>query len=136
MKPLVIWAAGVVVAFAGLFGVTNATRDTDQVFVVVDASFFMQDVWSRVPGELDRIDDRDHAEFALATVARRSGEIHGYQASIDPIDVEASGPCSFADLNSFAGSASADERILLTNAESIAECSTTELDGWTIVELR
>lgn len=129
MKPLAIWAAAVVTAFAALAGVTTATRDTEQVFVVVDSSFPMRDVWTRVPAELDRLDDRKYAEFAVAT---EKESIHGYQSDIEFVGVEAFAPCSFDDIDSFPNASTADERILITSGDS---CSTSELDGWTIIEL-
>ncbi len=136
MKPLAIWAVGVVAAFAALTGLTGATRDTDQVFVVVDTSQPMGGVLNRVPGELDRIDDREHTEFALAIVGATSTSIHGYQSDLEWVDTEAFRPCSFEGINEFPAAASADERILVTNADNVARCSTSELDGWTIIQLR
>ena len=137
MKSLAIWTTGVIVAFAALAGVTTATRDTEQVFVVVDTSFEMLGKEARVTAELDRIDDREYAEFALATVARRSGEVHGYQDEFDWVSVEPAGPCSFDDLASFAEASSADERILITSvfARDAPSCSTSELSDWTIIEI-
>jgi hypothetical protein len=95
----------------------------------------MDNLLRRVPAELDRIDDRDYAEFALATVARRSETIHGYQADFDWVRVEAVGPCSFEDIESFPEGSSADERILITSAASVSECSISELDEWTVIEV-
>ncbi|MGB3734653.1 MAG: hypothetical protein WA964_06840, partial [Ilumatobacter sp.] len=133
MKPFVIWATGVLAAFAALAGVTTATRGTERVFVVVDTSQPMLDVIDRVPAELDRIARREYAEFALATVARRSRSIHGYQSDIDWVNVDgAFDVCSFDDIDSFPEASTADERILITSRDS---CDTSELDGWTIIEL-
>jgi hypothetical protein len=110
MKPFAVWASAVVVAFAALAGVTTATRDTEQVFVVVDSSFFMEGLLSRVPSELDRIDDRDYAEFALATLSDRTKEsIHGYQPDFDYVVGDAFAPCSFEDIDGFTEASSADE---------------------------
>lgn len=132
MKPFAIWAVGVVTAFAALAGVTTATRDAEQVFVVVDSSFEMDTVWSRVPAELDRIDDREYAEFAVAT---EKAPIHGYQTDIDFPAVDAFAPCSFDEIDRFPAAASADERILITTTANEALCPTTGLDGWTIIYL-
>ncbi len=88
--------------------------------------------FSRVSSELDRIDDREYAEFALATIARRSEAVHGYQSDLEFVGVEPVGPCSFEDIDSFPEASSADERILITSVNS---CETSELDGWTIIEL-
>ncbi len=133
MKPLAIWAVGVVAAFGVLTGITVATRETEQVLVVVDTSFQMGDVLSRVPGELDRIDDREYAEFALATVSRRSDVVHGYQPELELGRVEAIGPCEFDDVGISPAASTADERILITTSAN--ECSLDDLDGWTIIEL-
>jgi hypothetical protein len=89
-----------------------------------------------VPSELDRIDDRDHAEFALATVGAESTSIHGYQSDLEWVGIDAFRPCSFVGIDGFSAAASADERILVTNAENLARCRIGELDGWTIIELR
>lgn len=137
MKSLAIWAAAVVAAFAALAGVTSTTRDTEQVFVVVDTSFSMKNLLVRVPAELDRIDDQDHAEFALATVQGTDSEsIHGYQTDLEWVVAEGFRPCSFDGINAFPDASSAEQRMLITSAASIAECSTSELDGWTIIQLR
>lgn len=133
MKPLVIWAIGVVTAFGALTGITIATRETEQVLVVVDTSFQMGDVLRRVPGELDRIDDREYAEFALATVSRSSDVVHGYQPELELGRVEAVGPCEFDDVSISPAASAADERILITTSTN--ECSLDDLDGWTIIEL-
>jgi len=133
MRTLAIWAATVSVAFAALAGVTTATRNTQQVFVVVDGSFFMEDVATRIPTELERIDDRTYTEFALATVSDQTNDsIHGYRADLDWNDPTLFGPCSFDGLEDYPEASSADERILIT---SVGSCDTSGLDGWTIVEL-
>jgi hypothetical protein len=56
-----------VVVFGVFAFLANTVRETDEVFVLVDSSFAMQDVWTRVAVELDRIDDDRYSEFALAT---------------------------------------------------------------------
>ena len=129
MKPLLIWSALVVVLFGGFSVVTTATRDTEQVFVVVDSSFPMREVWSRVPRQLDEIDDRDHAEFALAT---EKGVVHGFQDELVLGAVEPFAPCTFEGIDQYPDAANADERILVT---TVGSCDTTALAGWTIVEI-
>lgn len=129
MKPLLIWSALVAVVFGGFAVVTTTTRATDQVFVVVDSSFPMREVWSRVPRELDRIDDRSYAEFALAT---EKSPVHGYQDELVLGAVEPFAPCTFEEIDAYPDAAAADERILVTTPGS---CDTTELTGWTIVEV-
>lgn len=132
MKPLVVWATSVVIAFGALAGVTTATRGTEQVFVVVDVTFPMQGQMTRVPAELDRIDDREYSEFALATVR---DSIHGFQDDLVWVPEEAFAPCAFDDFSGFVSApeaSAADERILITSADS---CLASELDGWTIIEV-
>ena len=133
MKPLLIWAVGVVAAFGALTGVTAATRETEQVLVVVDTSLQMEDLVRRVPGELDRIDDREYAEFALATAGRLSEVVHGYQSELKLGPVQTFGACNFDDVGTFPAASTADEKILITT--STTECSLDDLDGWTIIEL-
>jgi hypothetical protein len=129
VKPLLIWSALVAVAFGGFAIATDATRDTDQVFVVVDSSFPMREVWSRVPRELDRIDDRSYAEFALAT---EKEAVHEYQEELVLGAVEPFAPCTFEGIEASPQAAQADERILVTTPGS---CDTSALTGWTIVEI-
>lgn len=129
MKTFAVWAASVVVAFGALAGLTTATRDTEQVFVVVDVSFPMTGVMSRIPAELDRVDDRDRSEFALATTR---GPIHEFQSELAWVPQEAFAPCSFDDFPDYPEADSADERVLITSTGS---CLASELDGWTVIEV-
>lgn len=134
MKPLAIWMAAVAVVFGGYALVTSLTRDTEQVYVVVDSSFWMERVASDVAGELDRIDDADHSEFALATARDRSTTfVHSWQDQLTLARFEAFGPCSFDGIDQFPEADDADERILVTS--SATECDTAALTDWTIVEL-
>ncbi|MFK8025328.1 MAG: hypothetical protein AB8G26_15330 [Ilumatobacter sp.] len=133
MKPLAIWTVGVLVAFGALTGITVATRETERVLVVVDTSFQMGEALGRVPAELDRIDDRDYAEFALATVSRRSEVVHDYRAEFEWSRVEAVGPCEFDEIEMSPATSTADERILITTSAN--SCSLEALEGWTILEL-
>lgn len=133
MKPLAIWLVIVAVVFGGYALVTSVTRDTSSVFVFVDSSNPMQPVWRKVQRELDRIDDRDHAEFALAEgQSRGSRLVHSYQATLNLGNVTPFAPCSLADIDSFPEATDADERILITTA---ASCDTSAIQGWTIIEL-
>ena len=130
MKPLAIWAP-IVAAVFGLFAVvTSAANDTEQVYVVVDSSFQMRPVWSRVPDELDRIDGRNRAEFALAN---ERGPIHGYQSELTLVGVEPFAPCDLVGIDETPGAIAADERILITVAGN--GCDTDHLTGWKIIEL-
>ena len=93
----------------------------------------MTPVLNRVPAELDRLDDEQYAEFALAFVrGTETQAIHGFQSELEWENQDAFRPCSFDDIESFPEASSADERILLTSSES---CPTDALDDWTIIEL-
>lgn len=138
MKPLAIWLAVVVVVFGGYALITASTRGTTQVFVFVDSSNPMQSVWRKVPRELDRIDDEDHAEFALAEGQRQGSElVHTFQSTLVLGSVQPFAPCSFADIDTFPEAADADRKILITTPGSTSSpgCDTTTLVGWDIIEL-
>jgi hypothetical protein len=130
VKPLAIWIAVVAAVFGGFALVTNLTRDTERVFVVVDSSFQMQPVWSDVRRELDRIDDADYSEFALAT---EKDPIHSWQAELELVGVEPFAPCTFDGIDQSAEAAEADERILITTSANT--CDTSALVGWQIIQL-
>jgi hypothetical protein len=134
MKPLAIWIAVVAVVFGGFALVTSSTRSTEQVYVVVDSSFWMESVAADVPRELDRIDNADYSEFALATTRDRSTTlVHSWQDQLTLARFEAFGPCSFDGIDQFPEAADADERILVTS--SATECDTTALADWTVIAL-
>ncbi len=138
MKPLGIWLAIVAVVFGGYALISASLQETSRVFVFVDASNPMGPVWRDVPAELDRLDDRGDAEFALARGQSRSSElIHSWQPELRWSVVEPFAPCSFDDIDSFAEAADADERILVTTAASTdtAACDVSTLVDWEIVLL-
>ena len=133
MKPLAIWLAIVAVVFGGYALATTLLRQTDQVFVVVDASQPMQLLNNKIIVELDRIDDRQDAEFALAIARRNTAElIQSWQPELRWSNPPLFAPCSFDGVDSFPEATAADERILITTPGS---CDTTTLTDWTIVEL-
>ena len=133
MKPLLIWLAIVAVVFGGYALVSTALQETSRVFVFVDASNPMGPVWRDVPSELDRIDDRDDAEFALARGQSRGSElVHTWQPELRWSNVEPFAPCSFAEIESFPEAADADDRILITTSGS---CDTSALVDWEIIVL-
>jgi hypothetical protein len=137
MKAFGIWLAIVVIVFGGYALITISLRDTSRVFVFVDASVQMRGTpWRDVPRELDRIDDRDNAEFALAHGQDFSDPVldHGWQPELTlPPSVEPFGGCSFDGATQFPESADADERILITVAGNT--CDTAALTDWEIIEL-
>jgi hypothetical protein len=134
MKPLLIWLAVVAVIFGGYALVANALRETSQVFVFVDASNPMVPVWRKVTVELDEIDDRDDAEFALAYGQSLGSELaHTWQPTLELVGVEPFAPCSFDEIASFPEASEADERILITTADT--PCDTSTLTDWTVIQL-
>jgi hypothetical protein len=135
VKPLAIWLAIVVVVFGGYAVVANLLDETEQVFVVVDASQPMMVLNNDIIVELDRIDDQDGAEFALATVSSQRSNtalVHSWQAELRWANTPLFGRCSFDEIESFGEAADADDRILLTTAGS---CDTSALVDWTVIEL-
>ena len=133
MKPLAIWLAIVAVVFGGYALVASLLRETEQVFVFVDSSFRMETLNNEIIVELDRIDDRSDAEFALARGQDRGSElVHSWQPELRWSTTPLFAPCSFADIDSFTEATDADERILITTAGS---CDTSTLADWTVVEL-
>jgi hypothetical protein len=124
----------VAVVFGGYALVANSLRETSRVFVFVDASNPMEVVWRKVTVELDRIDDRDDAEFALAYGRSPRSELaHTWQPTLELVGVEPFGPCSFADLDTFPEATAADERILITTTAT--PCDTSTLTDWTVIQL-
>ncbi len=130
MKPLAIWLAVVAVVFGAYALITSATRDTAQVYVVVDSSFQMRPVWTDVQLELDRIDNEQHAEFALAT---EKGPVHSWQSALRLVGVDAFAPCTFAGVGDAPEAMAADKRILITTVDNT--CDTSALVDWEIIEL-
>lgn len=134
MKPLAIWVAIVAVVFGAYALITSSLRETSQVFVVVDSSFDMGPVWRGAQRELDRIDDGDRSEFALATArSRQSGLVHSWQPELTLVGVEPFAPCSFEGIDDYPEAAEADDRILITT--SATACDTTGLIDWEIIQL-
>jgi hypothetical protein len=130
VRPFAIWLAAFVVVFGIFAFVTNNVRETDEVFVLVDSSFAMQDVWTRVAVELDRIDDERYSEFALAT---EKSVVHGYQERLRMGDVVPFAPCNNDRLDEYPQVQTADRLVLITTDGS---CLTEGLEGdWEIIEL-
>jgi len=133
VKPLAIWAAIVAVVFGGYAAAATLLRQTDQVFVFVDSSNRMEVLNDEIIAELDRIDDSDDAEFALARGQSRGEElVHSWQTELRWTNTPLFAPCSFEEIDSFPETNAADERILITTPGS---CDTSALTDWTIVEL-
>lgn len=129
MKPLAIWLAAFAVLFGGLALLTNALRDTSRVFVVVDTSFVMGEVWGEALAELDQIGDRDHAEFALATEKEL---VHSWQDELTLGTEDPFAPCDFSAVGTYAEVAEADDLILITSPGS---CDVSAFVDWEVVLL-
>lgn len=130
MKAFAFWLAGFVIVFGGLALIINAVRSTERVFVVVDSSFPMTQVWDRVPQELDRLDDRRFTEFALAT---EKDLIHTWSPRLDLAGTNPFAPCDFDEIEDHAEVDEADELILITTSGS---CDTSGLtEAWDITML-
>jgi hypothetical protein len=133
VKPLAIWLAIVAIVFGGYAAATTLLRQTDQVFVAVDTSQPMQLLNNKIIMELDQIDDRQDAEFALAIARRNTAElIQSWQPELRWNNAPLFAPCSFDGIDSFPEASDADERILITTPGS---CPTDALTDWTIIEL-
>lgn len=130
MRPLAIFAVGVLVVFGALAAVIMISRDSERVFVVVDSSFPMREVWTQVPVTLEDIGDRGNSEYALATEKEL---IHSWQEQLRFREVSQFAPCDFSSIDAYAEAGQATERILLTTPGS---CPTEGLDGWTVMRLR
>jgi hypothetical protein len=130
VKPFLIWLAGFVVVFGAVAVITNIVRETDRVFVVVDSSFPMTDVWSRVPGELDDIDDDSFSEFALAT---EKNIVHTWTDVLTLSGVTPFAPCNFDEIETYPEFTEADRLVLITTPSS---CETATLAGdWMVITL-
>ncbi len=134
MKALAIWL-GIVVVVIGTFSVGYhlwRNSNPDRVLVVVDSSFPMEEVWRQVPGELDDIDNRRYAEFALVT---EKEAIHSWSDSLDLGDVTPYAPrdfTAFTEGDSYPEFDEATEVILITDA------APSEVEGiadWKVVQL-
>lgn len=131
MKALAYWLAGFVIVFGGLALYINAVRTTDRVFVVVDSSFPMREVWDQVPQELDQLDDARYTEYALATEKSR---VHSWGPKLDLAGIDPFAPCDFDEIESYPEIGEADSLILITTP---ASCDTSELtENWTITLLQ
>jgi hypothetical protein len=133
VKPFAIWLAVVVVVFGGYALVASLLQDTSRVFVFVDSSNPMEAVWRDVPRELDRIDDAERSEFALAQGQSRATDlVHSWQSELRLSGVTPFAPCSFDDIDDFTEAAEADVRVLVTTTNS---CDTSALVGWDVILL-
>lgn len=129
MKPLAIFIAGLVIVFGAFAVILNIVRDTERVFVVVDSSFPMTEVWSQVPGVLDDIDDRQYSEFALGT---EKDLVHSWQEELRLGTTNPFAPCDFSEIGAYSEVGEADELILVTTSSS---CPVDAFTDWTVMIL-
>lgn len=129
MKPLAFWVVGLLVVLGGFGLIVNLVRETTRVLVVVDSSFPMTEVWDRVAGELDEIDDRRYSEFALAT---EKSLVHSWSQELRLGAATPFAPCDFGEIAAYTEIADADDLILITTS---ASCSTESFSDWSIIFL-
>jgi hypothetical protein len=130
VKPLAIFLAGLVVVFGSLAAAIVLSRETQRAFVVVDSSFPMRTVWSRVPAAIATIEDDGYTQYALAT---EKDLIHSWQDQPRFREGRPYAPCDFSGIADYVEAAQADVRILVTTAGS---CPTDGLGDWQVVLLQ
>jgi hypothetical protein len=126
VRPLVVFLLGVAVVFGAIAAAIVLTRPTERVFVVVDSSFPMREVWSQVPRALDQIEDEGYSEVALAT---EKSLVHSWQPSFRLRSGTPYAPCDFAEIETYPEALEADRRVLITTP---ASCPTDALGGWEV----
>jgi hypothetical protein len=129
VKPLAFWVIGLVIALGVFALVVNLVRETSRVLVVVDSSFPMTEVWDRVSGELDEIDDQRYSEFALAT---EKSLVHSWSQELRLGAVTPFAPCDFGEIAAYTEIANADDLILITTS---ASCPTKAFADWSVIFL-
>jgi hypothetical protein len=131
MKPMAIWFAVFVIVFGAFGAVYHLIRQGNpgKVFVVIDTSFEMDAVSSRLPGVLDDIDDARYTEFALAT---DKGMEHSWSPQLTLGPQSFYGPRDLSRITGFPEVTEASELILVTTAGSD---ETAGFSGWEIVRL-
>ena len=131
MKALAIFLVGLAVAFGALAMLINlsASQTAGRVFVVVDSSFPMREVWTQVVGALDEIEAGSFSEFALAT---EKAAIHSWQDQLRFPGANAFAPCDFRTIEAYTEASDATERVLITTS---ASCPTGALIDWRVIML-
>jgi len=130
VRPLAIFLVGLLVVFGALAAVIVLSRPSERVFVVVDNSFPMRDVWSQVPGTLKELDSEAYSGYALAT---EKGLVHSWQDSLALRAPTPYAPCDFEAIGVHVEASEADERVLITTS---ASCPTEGLVGdWRVLDL-
>lgn len=126
MRPLAIFLLGVALVFGLLAAAIVVTRPSERVFVVVDSSFPMREVWGRVPGALEAIEAEGYVEVALAT---EKDLIHSWQEAFRLRESTPYAPCDFSEVGDYAQAAEADALVLITTETS---CPTDALTEWEV----
>lgn len=126
MRPLAIFLLGVAIVFGLLAAAIVLTRPSERVFVVVDSSFPMRDVWDQVPGALEAIEDEGYVRVALAT---EKNLIHSWQAAFRLRESTPYAPCDLSEIEAYTEASEADALVLITTATS---CPTDTLSEWEV----
>lgn len=131
MRALSIYLVGLALIFGMLaLLIVGMSGGSGRVFVVVDSSFPMRQVWAQVPGALDDIESQGYAAYALAT---EKAHIHTWQEALVFRGDSPFAPCDLSEIDAYPEASEADERALITTSES---CPTDELTDWRVIVLR
>jgi len=130
LKALLIFLVGLVLVFGALALLISMSGEPKRVFVVIDSSFPMRQVWNQVPGTLDDIESQGYSEFALAT---EKDSVHSWQERPQFRDANAFAPCDFSRIDAYREATEADELVLITTGGS---CPTDALADWRVITLQ
>lgn len=130
MKPLALFLVALVLVFGALAAVITLSRDSARVFVVVDSSFPMRQVWTQLPGALADIEEQGYSGFALAT---EKDLIHTWGDQLRFRETRVYAPCEFSEITDYPQADQADERVLITTP---ASCPTDTLGDWQVILLQ
>ncbi len=132
MRAFLVWLVIACTGFGGLAGGYHVYLDQNprRIAVVLDTSFPMQSVWSRVPGLLDRLGGRPYTEYALLTDKSR---VHGWSGRLSAPGMTPYAPRDFGKLatpGQYPELEEATEVVFVTNAD---DASTAAFGGWRVV---
>ena len=126
MRVLAVFLLGVALVFGLLASAIVLTRPSERVFVVVDGSFPMREVWDQVPATLDAIEREGYVEVALAT---EKDLIHSWRPEFRLRSLTPYAPCDFSEIDAYAEASEADVRVIITTG---ASCPTDTVSGWEV----
>jgi len=134
MKAFVKWLLIAVVIFGGSaasyhFYLKSSPR---RIMVVLDSSFSMNQVWDRIPGVLEGLENRKYTKYALAS---DKGLIHGWLDSFKPGRTVPYAPRNLKNLASRLSLSELKEssEIYLVTSAGTEEIS--GIDGWKIIRV-